>query len=200
MRMLILKNIIGALMVSLAYSEGAIGKQAEEASIPGMRLLKDTTANVKRRLNRLVKGHEECNPPHGNSHFPQVILESDTSDELDSSNLNEESMPVSEMPEDEDEADSHINETADSQATPVHFKMNRQVFKGNMMVAPVSFADSPVMVKANLISADKSDNEIEEESAESQSASQQPQPAPDPYDPTTPGTSKGGGIKGSAFV
>lgn len=185
MRMLILKNIIGVLMVSLAYPEGVMGKPAEKTSIPGMRLLKDTTANVKRRLNRLVKDHEECNPPDGNSHFPQMMPESDTPDELDSSNVNEESLLVSEIPE--DEADNHIYETADSRATPVHFKMSRQVFKGNMVVTPASFAGSPVTVKANLISADERDGE--EESAESQ-------PVPDPYDPTNSGTSKGGGHKG----
>lgn len=172
MRMLILKNMITASIVSFIIAEGALGKPVKRIADAQIALTKDTTTNVERRLMQLIEAPEEVNPPDGNSNYPQMVPESDILDEPTFSDLDNESTPLSEMPE--FALNNHLNEGTYLTATPVNF--------------------------TNSISAEDEEEEEEEpEDPKPVSKRPKPQPVPNPYDPTNRGTSKGGGHKGNSM-
>ncbi len=184
MHKLILKNMVTVSVVSLMFCGGAMAKPVRESSHNPRtheQIAKDGTANVEKKLMWLVDTLEEQNPPDGSYNFSQMLPDSDMPDE--SSFSPGDGMSISDPQI--DEVDSHINETADPGATPIHFQMNTAILKGNSVgplnMTPASFIDNPLAIKPNLISA----------------TDEEPKPASkDPYDPTNEGTSKEGRHKG----
>lgn len=153
-----------------AAPEAVIGNRVKQE-------VKGTTANVKKRLMRLVRGSEGHNPPNSSYGSPQMGLESDMLDESRIFNLDEPSISEAEMPE--AEQDSHVNETA-----------FRERSRKALTTMPVSYFGSPSTIRPNLIA------EEEGEYNESNHPPKGAKPTPNPYDPTNEGTSKGGRDKG----
>jgi hypothetical protein len=195
MRMLILKNMLGISVLSLIILEGASGEPVKRTPGAGFILTKDTTTNVEKRLMQLIEAPEELNSPDRNPNFPQMVPESDILDEPTFSDLDEESIPVSQMPE--AELNSHINETEDFGATSAHLRHLKDNTGRGFTVTPASFAGNPAIIRPTFVSAD--DEEEEEEPEDPKPVPKEPKPAPNPYDPTNQGTSKGGGHKGNGL-
>jgi len=179
--------------MSLVLSGGTIARSTKENATSltsGLIVTKNVTAGVEKRLMWLVEASEESNPPDGNPNFLEMLPESD--DEPTVSTLDEQSIPVSEVPE--TELNSHINETENLRATSTTFKMNGTVFKRNspraLAITPVRFAGNPLIIKPCFVSEKEGEEEPKPASEEANPTS------PNPYDPTNEGTSKGGRHKG----